>query len=428
MNPATVAAAVLVDELVRCGVREAVLAPGSRNAPLAFALYDADAAGRLRLHVRIDERSAAFLALGLAKASDAPVVVTCTSGTAAANLHPAVLEADASGIPLVALTADRPPEMRGVGANQTADQVKLYGDAVRLFVDAAVPGTVAEEEVYWRTLVDRAIAAARATLGGEPGPVHLNLPVREPLVPDADTVDVGGRPDGRPWTQVVAHPVSVDPVPVPGGRALVIAGDGAPAFTGDVPVIAEPSSNARHGPACLTTGTLLLGVPGLLDRMTPQHVHVLGRPTLSRAVQRLLGDDRVAVHVHPRSPRWPDVGRHAVSVGGATATVASDGRDWVQWWQAADLAARAAVDSWLAASSELSGPAVARGMADFLSDEALLFVGSSQPIRDLDLAAGPIRARVLANRGVAGIDGTVSAAMGAALAHAGPSYALVGDL
>ena len=169
MNPSTALATVLVDELLRCGLREAVLAPGSRSAPLALALQEADVAGRLRLHVRIDERSAGYLALGLAKASGVPVPVVTTSGTAAANLHPAVLEADQSGVPLVLLTADRPPELRSTGANQTIDQVKLFGDAVRMFAEVGVPARVEGQTAYWRALTGRAWAAARGTLTGDPG-------------------------------------------------------------------------------------------------------------------------------------------------------------------------------------------------------------------------------------------------------------------
>ncbi|MCW2585120.1 MAG: 2-succinyl-6-hydroxy-2,4-cyclohexadiene-carboxylic acid synthase/2-oxoglutarate decarboxylase, partial [Frankiales bacterium] len=176
MNPSTALARVLVDELVRGGVTEAVLSPGSRSAPLAFALHDADRAGRLRLHVRIDERSAAFLALGLAKASGRPVPVVTTSGTAAANLHPAVLEAAHGHVPLLLLTADRPPELRGTGANQTVDQVKLYGDAVRLFVEVGAPEL--GQDGYWRALACRALSAALGDLGSAAGPVHLNLALR----------------------------------------------------------------------------------------------------------------------------------------------------------------------------------------------------------------------------------------------------------
>ncbi len=178
MNPSTALATVVVDELVRGGAREAVLSPGSRNAPLSFALHEADRLGRLRLHVRIDERSAGFLALGLAKASGRPVPVVTTSGTAAVNLHPAVVEAAYSRVRLVVLTADRPAEMRGTGANQTIDQVHLYGSSVRFFRDVSVDAlpTVAE----WRQVVARALAA------GLDGPAHLNLAFREPLVPDGD--------------------------------------------------------------------------------------------------------------------------------------------------------------------------------------------------------------------------------------------------
>ncbi len=178
MNPSTALATVIVDELVRGGVREAVLCPGSRNAPLSFALHEADAEGRLRLHVRIDERTGGFLALGLAKASGRHVPVVTTSGTAAVNLHPAVVEADYSGVPLVVLTADRPAELRGTGANQTIDQVDLYGRSVRFFADVSV-----DEEMTvtgWRELVDRALSA------GMSGPVHLNVAMREPLVPEWD--------------------------------------------------------------------------------------------------------------------------------------------------------------------------------------------------------------------------------------------------
>ena len=230
MNPSTALARVLVDELVRGGVREAVLSPGSRSAPLALALHRADAAGRLRLHVRIDERSAAFLALGLAKASGRPVPVVTTSGTATANLHPAVLEAAHAHVPLLLLTADRPPELRGTGANQTVDQVGLYGGAVRLMVDLAVPEARPGQAAYWRSTVCRVLAAAE---GEPPGPVQLNVGLREPLVPDGDEAEpepLAGRPDGAPWTaRVAGAPVSVaDDLPA---RTVVVVGDAPPAAT-----------------------------------------------------------------------------------------------------------------------------------------------------------------------------------------------------
>ena len=184
MNPSTAFATVFVDELIRCGLREVVVAPGSRSAPLAMALHDrCGPDGPLRLHVRIDERTAAFLALGLAKASGRPAAVLCTSGTAAANFHPAVIEADESGVPLLLLTADRPPELRGTGANQTIDQFQLYGAAVRWFADAGVPEARPGMNAYWRSLACRGWAAASGAAGGFPGPVQVNIPLRDPLVP-----------------------------------------------------------------------------------------------------------------------------------------------------------------------------------------------------------------------------------------------------
>jgi 2-succinyl-5-enolpyruvyl-6-hydroxy-3-cyclohexene-1-carboxylate synthase len=191
VNPSTAFATVFADELARCGVREVVLAPGSRSTPMAMAFHALDAAGRLRLHVRIDERAVAFTALGLAKAqgarqeSIAPVAIVCTSGTAAANFHPAIIEASESGVPLLVLTADRPPELRGTGANQTIDQVKLYGDAVRWYADPGVPERRAGAVAAWRSLACQACALACGATGTFPGPVHLNLPFREPLVPDS---------------------------------------------------------------------------------------------------------------------------------------------------------------------------------------------------------------------------------------------------
>lgn len=184
--PAQVLAGVFVDELARCGVRHVVLCPGSRSAPLAYALLAADRrldARRIQLHVRVDERSAAFLALGLARGGGRPAAVVTTSGTAVANLHPAVLEAHEAGVPLLLVTADRPPELRGTRANQTTDQVGIFGAAVRWAHDLGVPESPPTQAAAWRTAVDRAVAAATGALVGEPGPVHLNLPLRDPLAP-----------------------------------------------------------------------------------------------------------------------------------------------------------------------------------------------------------------------------------------------------
>ncbi len=443
-NPSTALATVLVDELIRGGVREAVLAPGSRSAALAFALHAADAAGRLRLHVRIDERSAGFLALGLAKASGAPVAVVTTSGTAAANLHPSVLEASESGVPLVALTADRPPELRATGANQTVDQLGMYGSAVRLFHEVGVAASVdAALNTYVRGLTARALAAARGTLTHDPGPVHLNVAFHPPVIPSGGAfgVDSGvlaGRPEGRAWTSVSS---SAPPPPTTDGwpaRTLVVVGD-APAGWGRQavrlaeargwPVLSEPSGNARTGPNALTLGHLLLDAEIHPD-LRPERVLVVGRPTLDRRVAALLADPSVEVVVAAPTARWADAGRTAARVLAAMPELGDHhpvDPSWVEAWRAADAVAVEAnpVGEW-------GGPAVAAALHAGLPAGSLLVVGSSLPARDLRHAAPREGVTVLANRGAAGIDGTVSTAVGAALAWqaggGGPAVALLGDL
>ncbi|MGY1806774.1 2-succinyl-5-enolpyruvyl-6-hydroxy-3-cyclohexene-1-carboxylic-acid synthase [Blastococcus sp. SYSU D00669] len=448
MNPSTAFARVLVDELVRGGVTDAVLAPGSRSAPVALALAAAERAGRVRLHVRIDERTAAFLALGLAKASGRPVPVLTTSGTATAHLHAAVLEADASGVPLLALTADRPPELRSTGANQTVDQVGLYGGAVRWAADVGVPeaGREHAQNRYWRSLVAKALLVATGALSAEPGPVHLNLPFREPLLPDGEPPAEpagpwAGRPDGRPWTEAALAPVAVRSAPSGVPRTLLIAGDApdalgrAAAVLADErgwPVVAEPSSGAWGAGGAVRCGPLVLGVPSWLAEHRAERVLVVGRPTLSRPVSALLADPSVRVETVAASPRWADAPRSSelVSVGTAVdppAEAMAEG--WRTAW--ADAAARvgAAVDAVLDAAPGLTGARLARDVLAALPPGALLVLGSSTPVRDVDRLAVPRGdLTVLANRGVAGIDGTVSTALGAALAHDGPAFALLGDL
>jgi 2-succinyl-5-enolpyruvyl-6-hydroxy-3-cyclohexene-1-carboxylate synthase len=445
MNPATTFARVLVDELLRGGVTDAVLAPGSRSAPVALALACAERAGRLRLHVRIDERTAAFLALGLAKASGRPVPVLTTSGTAAAHLHAAVLEADASGVPLLALTADRPPELRATGANQTIEQAGLYGGAVRWAADVGVPeaGREAAQNRYWRSVVAKALLTARGALSSDPGPVHLNLALREPLMPDDEGAELSGpwagRPGGAPWTAVGA---TTNPTSRASGwaeRTLVVIGDGPP-FWGRIagehagalgwPVVAEPSSGGWSG---LRGGALLLGVPDWLDAHRPDRVVVVGRPTLSRPVSALLADARVEVETTTVRPRWPDAGRSTAAVGlgfdGGPAEGDSISYAWAREW--ADAAARvgAAVDDVLDAAPELTAARLARDVVAALPFGSLLVLGSSTPVRDVDRLAVPRGdLTLLANRGVAGIDGTISTAVGAASIHGGPAFALMGDL
>jgi 2-succinyl-5-enolpyruvyl-6-hydroxy-3-cyclohexene-1-carboxylate synthase len=442
VNPSTALATVLVGELVRGGVTEAVLSPGSRSAPLAFALHGAAAEGRLRLHVRIDERTAGFLALGLAKASGRPVPVVTTSGTAAVNLHPAVVEASHSGVPLLALTADRPPELRGVGANQTIDQLGLYGTAVQLFVDLPAPDDRVGQVEQWRSVARRALAALRG------GPVHLNVPLRDPLVPDGsdEWVELLGGGELRPWSD---SSVARDVMPLPKGpRTVVVAGDGSSvaarwvAEAASWPLLAEPTSGARNGPNALAIYRLLLADLGA----DIERVVVFGRPTLSRPVTRLLTRADVQVVLVRGPGALPTMGRTDIVVAGAVtpawveqAAPRAAPDEWLQSWLDADAVAQKVVAEIL--DLDLTGPTVARTLADGLPPGALLVVGSSASARDLDLAApwddpphdangarAASRRLVLANRGAAGIDGTVSTAIGAALAREGDAFALIGDL
>ncbi|MEV1246089.1 2-succinyl-5-enolpyruvyl-6-hydroxy-3-cyclohexene-1-carboxylic-acid synthase [Nonomuraea sp. NPDC050022] len=434
MNPATALATVLVDELVRCGLTDVVLAPGSRSAPLALALH---AESRVRLHVRIDERSASFLALGLARRAERPVALICSSGTAAANFHPAVVEASESGVPLLVLTADRPPELRGTGANQTIDQIKLYGSAVRWFAEVGVPEDRPGQVAYWRSLACRAYQ--RAAGPAAPGPVHLNLAFREPLIPDGDTSwceSLDGDANG-PWVRArVAPPPIALHIP-PTRRGVLVVGDGAAnvrryvaaAGMAGWPVVSEPNGGGRYGDHAVSTYHYLLGTPEFADAHRPDVVVTLGRPGLSRPLLSWLRRAGEHIVVATDLDRWPDPTRSATQVAQAVEIPVASGDDtWLHAWRQADQAARSAIDEVLDASGT-SEPRLARDLVDAMPNGALLFCGSSMPIRDLDQAMRPRRGlRLLANRGASGIDGLVSSAMGAALAHNGPSYALMGDL
>lgn len=455
MNPSTALARVLVDELARCGLTEAVVAPGSRSTPLALALV---AHPEIRVHVRVDERSASFLALGLARGSRRPVAVVCTSGTAAANFHPAVLEADESGVPLLLLTADRPPELRGTGANQSVDQMGLYGGAVRMFAEVGTPDPVPGMNAYWRSLACRAFGSA---VGGRPGPVHLNVAFRDPLTPDGPgTVwpeGLEGRAEGSPW---ISRPgAQGDPAPytLPQvERGVIVCGDGdydpVPFLTLSEltgwPLLAEPTSNARRGGA-LSTYRQLLASPAFTQGPDPELVVSVGRPNLSRQVTAFLRRARRHVVVGASSVGdpsaalgngFPDPARTATDVVAAVAPPeglsfdAPERTAWSARWTIAEEAARIALDSVLDEDGVLSEPRLARDLAAHLPSGSLLFAGSSMPIRDLDATMrSRCGLRLVGNRGVSGIDGTVSTAIGAALAHqredgTAPAYALLGDL
>jgi 2-succinyl-5-enolpyruvyl-6-hydroxy-3-cyclohexene-1-carboxylate synthase len=443
VNPSTALGRVIVDELVRSGVTEVVLAPGSRSAPLAFALHRADTEGRLRLHVRIDERSAGFLALGLACSAGVAAVVT-TSGTAVANVHPAVLEASHAGVALVVLSADRPGDMRGVGANQTIDQAGIFGGAVRHFHEMTAPDQRPGQVAYWRSTVSRAVLASRGLHGGDPGPVHLNVALREPLVPDGDEgwiEDLDGRPDGAPWTVAKRSGAEGGPVRLAGpAKTLMVIGDAPPAVQRAAmsaaeqigwPVIAEPTARCGRGVA-LECAPLVAGIDAWLGQHRPDRILMVGRPTLSRAVNRLLSGAVAPVDAVAGTSSWPDPG-HAVrelypasvltGVSGVTGDPA-----FTAAWLDAGVRARAAVAGVLD-SSPPSGLSAVRAVVDAMPEESLVYFGSSSVVRDADLVGGPLPAEVHANRGVAGIDGTVSSAVGAALGRPGvPAYAVVGDL
>jgi 2-succinyl-5-enolpyruvyl-6-hydroxy-3-cyclohexene-1-carboxylate synthase len=439
VNPSTALARVMIDELVRGGVRDAVLAPGSRSAPLAFALHAADAAGRLRLHVRVDERSAGFLALGLARTSGAPVAVVTTSGTAVGNLMPAVMEAHHAGLPVVVLSADRPGGLRATGANQTTDQVKLFGVFVRMSSDVGAAARDPGQVGYWRRLVSQSLIAATGTRAGDPGPVHLNLQLIEPLVPDGDDAwpePLDGRAGGLPWTIAEAGSAPAPTILPAGPRTVVVAGDDAGqaarmlAESAGWPLFAEPTSGARTGTHALRCYRLLLAAGGADDI---ERVVVFGHPTLSRPVAQLLAKPDVeVVVVAPRGRTWPDAGQTAARVVPAASAQLADDPGWLDAWLQADQLAAKAVDE--VVGTGLSPYSVAATVHAALPPRGLLIVGSSNPVRDLDLMASPPpvgeRRKIIGNRGLAGIDGTVSTAVGAALGRPASSRSLayMGDL
>ena len=418
-TPSTALARTVVTALRGSGVREVVLAPGSRNAPLSFALYDTAQAGGLRLHTRIDERTAGFLALGLGKVTGRPAAVVCTSGTAVANLLPAVVEAAHAGVPLVVVTADRPARLRGTGANQTTDQVGIFG-AFAPTLDVAAAD------------LDDLLTFVRSHEWVRP--VHLNVQLDDPLLPDDDGWDGGDVPT---WAITLEAPDRDVAELAPGPRTVVVAGDdaGPPARqlaeSGNWPLLAEPSSGCRTGDAVIRTYRLLLGTD-LGARV--ERVVVFGHPTLSRPVSRLLARDDVEVVSVRHRGTWPDrpfpvSGEH----DGVRVAVADDPA-WLEEWHLADRSVGRKLDRLLAAEPDLTPHEVAGAVSRAVPGGGLLVVGASNPVRDLDLMVAPYevggRRKVIANRGLAGIDGTTSTAIGAALGRPRSSraLALVGDV
>lgn len=421
---ATAVAVAVVAALRRAGVADVVLAPGSRSAALAVVLHQADRAGGPRLHVRVDERSAGFLALGLAKGAHRPVGIVTTSGTAVANLHPAVLEAVHSGVPLLVLSADRPAALRGTGANQTTEQVGLFGP--RVPCADVEPGDA-----------DAAVAAIAAAAGRR-GPAHVNLQFAEPLLPATLPVELPAtRADeiaARPPRHVRA---AAGPRLDRGPRTVVVAGDdaGPPARLlaqdANWPLLAEPTSGSRTGTHALRTHRLLAA--GALGEQV-ERVVVAGHPTLSRPITRLISRPDVEVLAVPGvTGQWTDPGRVATRLPDIPVVEGRDPDDWIEAWRAADRVVSGAVDV-RAAEPDGLPLRVAATVAAAVGPGSLLVVGSSQPIRDLDLMATPYpagqRRLILGNRGLAGIDGTLATAIGAALGRPSSSSALayVGDV
>ena len=428
MNPSTTQARVVVDELIRGGVRDVVLCPGSRNAPLAFALQDADRSGRIRLHVRIDERTAGYLAIGLAIAADAPVCVAMTSGTAVANLGPAVVEANYARVPLIVLSANRPYELLGTGANQTMEQLGYFGtqvrDTISLGLAEDAPERMDSFNATWRSATSRVLVAAKGSRSANAGPVHFDIPLREPLVPDPEphgAVTPQGRPDGKPWTYTPPvtfdQPLEIDLSP----DTVVIAGHGAGAQPNlaQLPTVAEPTAPAPTNPLH----------PLALPLLRPKQVIMLGRPTLHRPVSALLADPQVPVYALTTGPRWPDVSGNSQATGTRAVTSGTPHPAWLHRCAEMNRHAIQAVRGQLKAHPLTTGLHVAAAVADALRPGDQLVLGASNPVRDAALAGLDTHAiKVRSNRGVAGIDGTVSTAIGAALAHEGRTVALIGDL
>ncbi|QDP98356.1 2-succinyl-5-enolpyruvyl-6-hydroxy-3-cyclohexene-1-carboxylic-acid synthase [Microlunatus elymi] len=429
MTGSTECARVVVEELISFGVREVVLSPGSRNAPLSYEIFEADKIGLLRLHVRIDERSAAFTALGLAKASGLPVPVITTSGTAAGNLHPAVMEAWHSRIPLIAITADRPAAMINSGANQTTRQRGLFAGHVRAEVQLA--GNDLDPR-SWRFELHRGLVACSGQRTMIAGPFHLNIAFSEPLVPEPidgieeEYREITGLTREIESTDLPAEPLTVivaGDLPTDDGRRVAEIADRAA-----VPLLAEPSSNARTAATAIGSYRLLLQ-SGLADEI--ERVIVVGHPTLSRPVTALMSRSNVELIIVEPSPEWRDPAMNADRVIARfnIGHPQSANRDWLERWQQADRQLSGRIDELINDSASITGPALARTLLGRLGSDDLLFVGSSNPIRDLDLA--PVRAdgpAVYANRGLAGIDGSISTAVGIALAADQPTHALLGDL
>nr|WP_314427877.1 2-succinyl-5-enolpyruvyl-6-hydroxy-3-cyclohexene-1-carboxylic-acid synthase [uncultured Microbacterium sp.] len=452
-SPAMDAAASLIADLIGHGVRDLVLSPGSRSQALALAAVRAAGRGHLRVHVRIDERVAGFTALGLSRETGVPAAVLCTSGTAAANLLPAAMEAFHSGVPLLLLTADRPPELRGIGANQATTQPGMFAPWAREQIDAPVPG-----DGDWSGLAARGVAIAMGAdaqhgLPGVAGPVHLNLPSREPLSGDVPELEIT---PGDAAPPAVAEPFMLDRA----RRTVVIAGADAGAdaeeiaHAGSWPLIAEIVSGSRFGRQLVHGYRALLDDPDLGGRI--ERAVVLGHPTLSREVARLLSRADVDVIAVRRGGEALNLNGRTMSAASVSVAPGAADREWLGAWLTASAAHVVDLSEQAPDPDELSSTdftarrdavkaeleAVRRPLDRELLVDAVwratwphdrLVFGSSRLVRVADAVLGGKKVPVHANRGLAGIDGTIATATGIALASQaggapGVTRVLLGDL
>jgi 2-succinyl-5-enolpyruvyl-6-hydroxy-3-cyclohexene-1-carboxylate synthase len=457
------AAGALIDELARSGIRHVCVSPGSRSTPLALLAVEHP---ELRLWIHLDERSSGYFALGMAKVLDEPVALICTSGTAAANFAPAVVEARYGRVPLVVLTADRPHELRDIGASQTIDQVHLYGSHAKWFFDLEEPEASEELVRHVRTVTCRAVATAREAPAG---PVHVNCPFREPLVPEPVQRSVGaqGRADGRPYVALYPAPrralqaqlASVASELVDRPRGVIVCGPRArPGLAEPVlaladrlgyPVLADPLSGVRRaatgGPMLLDAYDAFLRHPATVERLPPEVVLRVGAMPAARTVAQYLQRSSECRLIVVDEDGWNEPTGLASDLVHADAALLCEDlaralpaklgseparKRWLASWQRADRAARTAIRDTLAAMDEPFEGRVFAELGQLLPADALLFAGNSMPVRDLDTflpADGP-PLRCLANRGASGIDGVVSTALGASAVGDRPLVLVIGDI
>ncbi|HUB99029.1 MAG TPA: 2-succinyl-5-enolpyruvyl-6-hydroxy-3-cyclohexene-1-carboxylic-acid synthase [Solirubrobacterales bacterium] len=462
-NANTALASAFAEELARGGLRRTVISPGSRSTSLAVALWRQP---EIEVTVIVDERSAGFFALGAAQASGEPVALLCTSGTAVANYHPAVCEADESALPLVVLSADRPPELRGIGAGQTIDQIKVFGSSLRWFCEVGTHEADDEGLLHYRSVACRALAAARGET--RPGPVHLNLPWREPLAPvpvegavtATDPLALEGR-DGRPLTAVTRidlEPSSFLLDEVAGHIADAIAGViiagrqldpelreplAHLARASGFPILAEPTSQLRCGPhdrsQVITTYDQLLRDERFARSAVPDLVLRFGEMPTSKPLRTWLaasGADQIVVDPYGG---WNEPSRRAAALlradptelaAGWAARLEGEERSAPEAWIAAERAARGALEGALDAEGPITEPALHLALGRAHRDGELVYTASSMPIRDQEsfLAAAETDALFLCNRGANGIDGLISSGIGAAAASGRPTTIVSGDL